>query len=275
MPSSEIVFAAVPPAAGDQSADIYMIHPNGSDLQRLTTTSVDETQPSLSPDQRLIVYVRKANGNHCGGCPESLWRIAADGGGPRELTSPYKANSDTPYDDSPSWSPDSRHIAYARSGPNSSRLWTISAAGGAALRLPVSGWYPAWGPRRIAYISGSNAIRTILPDGASPRTLSSARDTLAGSLAWSHEGQLAYLGWRFPRLFIVVLGGNQPRRIELPGLRPTFPVGGLGWSPDGQTFAFVAKGSRGGGRVFTIGVDGRHLTQITQRLSAVSYLSWR
>src|SRR4051812_16564816 len=70
--SSEIVFAAhrLPVSATGSSADIYAVHPDGRGLRRLTHTLVlDESQPSLSPDGRSIVYVQTANGYKCGGCP--------------------------------------------------------------------------------------------------------------------------------------------------------------------------------------------------------------
>jgi Tol biopolymer transport system component len=52
-------------------------------------------------------------------------------------------------------------------------------------------------------------------------------------------------------------------------------VTGLAWSPDGTRFAFVAADVNGNGEVYTIGVDGKGLQQVTHNLGAVGGLSWR
>jgi Tol biopolymer transport system component len=50
---------------------------------------------------------------------------------------------------------------------------------------------------------------------------------------------------------------------------------GLAWSQDGTRFAFVAADANGNGEVYTIGVDGKGLQQVTRNLGAVGNLSWR
>ncbi len=50
---------------------------------------------------------------------------------------------------------------------------------------------------------------------------------------------------------------------------------GLAWSPDGSRFAFTATDANGIGEVYTIGTDGKGLTQLSRNIGAVGDLSWR
>ena len=60
-----LVFALAPEGAVDApQTDIYSLHPDGSNLTRLTTSAPDadgnvqpQGSPALSPDRKRIVYV--------------------------------------------------------------------------------------------------------------------------------------------------------------------------------------------------------------------------
>lgn len=269
------------------SADLYAVNPDGSDLVQLTNTPTDETQPSLSPDRNSIVYVQQQFAEKCDGCPTTLWRVPASGGTPQQLTQ-HVYTETAPFDDSPTWSPDGSTIAFRNSGTDTPpALSEIAAAGGPVRSLRVKGiGSPVWGPKLIAfsdfsvprpviktYDPLSGAIRTVLNDtgpGAGKKDL--------GSLAWSADGRLAYVEYNAGgHASIFILGSKQPP-ISLATLPPrSSQISGLAWSPDGTRFAFVVAdpGGIGIGEIYTIGIDGKTLTQVTHNIGAVGSLSWR
>lgn len=76
--------------------DLYVVHPDGTGLRRLTHDTSDNAEPSWSPDGSRLVYVR--NGR--------LYVIRSDGRAPRPLSrTPILGHS-------PAWSPDGDLIAF-------------------------------------------------------------------------------------------------------------------------------------------------------------------
>ena len=91
----------------------------------------------------------------------------ADGSNQRNLTNNPR------HDDNPSWSPDGKHIAFARAGRNR-EIYVIDADGGNQRNLtnnPFSDRDPSWSPdgKRIAFVStrdGNREIYVIDAEGA-------------------------------------------------------------------------------------------------------------
>jgi TolB protein len=256
------------------SADVYSVAPDGSGLERVATTPTHELDPALSPDGTRVAFSRQAFADRCDGCAQSLWLTAPT----QQLTSRRETDA-APFDARPSWSPDGRTLVFERSGASvEPHLFTVPAAGGAVRDLNVAGVHPAWGPALIAFVrSGAgSAIQTIDPATGAVQTVLAGADP--GYLAWSSDGRLAYLtsgsGGR-PTIGIV----GSATRIDLRRLLPPRSIaGGLAWSPDGTRFAFTATDANGVGEVYTVGVDGTGLVQVTHDLGAVvglSDLSWR
>ncbi len=77
--------------------ELYVIRRNGTGLTRLTETNADETAPDWSANGRWIAYVR--NG--------AIWKMRPDGSG---ATPVVKTPTSVAW--TPSWSPDSKRIAY-------------------------------------------------------------------------------------------------------------------------------------------------------------------
>jgi Tol biopolymer transport system component len=270
----------------EPSADIYAIQPDGTGLTQLTDTPTDETQPSLSPDGSNVAYVQQAFAESCKGCPNELWRVSANGGTPQQLTQRTLQDA-SPFDDRPSWSPDSTTIAFERSSasvaPTLSELPTTG--GGPVRNLALKGVNdPIWGPKLIAfsdssiarpviktYDPGSGAVHTVVDD-----TSAGAGARSVGPLAWSADGRLACIEYDANGLGSIFTVGTNTRPLALAPLLPRYSrVSGLAWSPDATRFAFVATDVNGIGEVYTIGVDGSGLATVTQSIGAVGTLSWR
>jgi Tol biopolymer transport system component len=112
------------------SPRLYLIHPDGSGLRRLTTAY--GTNPSWSPDGHLIVF---DNGR-------GINIVRADGSATARITRPLTWDAD------PAWSPDGREIAFVRGESRDrtglSDLW-VMRPDGSHLRLVVkNATAPAW-----------------------------------------------------------------------------------------------------------------------------------
>jgi len=265
-------------ACSDPSADIYAVNPDGSGLRQLTATPTDERQPSISPDGSSVVYVQQQISERCDGCVSTLWRVPTAGGTPEQLT--FHADQDTlRFDTNPSWSPNGQQIAFLRSGFDvQPTLYVMPAGGGAASSLHVAGWPPAvWGPKQIAYVTNTVKPTVNTFDPASGATQIVAKsDGTGGPLAWSRDGRLAYLQADGDAHSSIVIVGSNSKPIALGSLlTPGVDVQGLAWSPDGTRFALTATDANGIGEVYTIGVSGKNLTQVTHDIGAVGNLSWR
>lgn len=260
------------------SADIYSIAPDGTGLQRLTSTPEHEFDPALSPDGTRVAYDQQAVADRCDGCAESLWVTPPV----TQLTAPKDTDA-MPFDADPSFSPDGSTIVFDRGGVEGPvDLYTIPTAGGTPRNLHVAGVYPAWGPKLIAFIpwnAKTPAIDTLDPSTGAVATVVAGKSLNAGALAWSTDGRLAYLSYDANGNASIRVAGSNARPIDVSALLPAGSrVVDLAWSRDGSRFAFVAQDANGLGELYTIGADGTDLTQVTRNAGLVlfgSSISWR
>ncbi|WP_097871670.1 DUF11 domain-containing protein [Streptomyces sp. rh34] len=168
---------------------VYVRDADGS-VRRLTTDK-DAAHPELSPDGRTVVF-DSAETEPDGTVQRDLWTIGIDGGDLRRI-------SDTPdNEESPTWSPDGKRIAYACDG-DALRGWQIfeqAVAGGPRTRIsdgPAGdATEPSWNPvaddaRRglVAYTLTTNPDPAV-DDGTELRAtqgLGTDRPLLAGTHA--------------------------------------------------------------------------------------------
>lgn len=146
----------------------------------------------------------------------------------------------------PTWSPDSKRIAYQSGG----RVWTIGVDG-AGRREVATGLYPAWSPDggTIAYVRAG-----VLHAG--PATYGSS---VIGPPSWSPDGkEIAYA---------------QPDGVYVGTSRVAAPVQEtrtVVWSPDGTLLAYTSAGS-----VYVVSADGsKPPLQVAGPFRTVSPLDW-
>ncbi|MEK6273427.1 MAG: hypothetical protein AABM42_12425 [Actinomycetota bacterium] len=166
---------------------IFKIRPDGERKRRMVTGLV--TAPEYSPNGERIVFSGIPKGKRHGG----IWTIRPDGSDLSRLTAPY---SNGYSDQSPSWSPDGRHIVFLRCHIDSS----IHACSGdvyvmranASHKHPIEPIYgsvsPTYSPAgdRIALsIHGEQCvdIYTINVWGSDPRLVTHNCDAAQGGTA--------------------------------------------------------------------------------------------
>jgi serine/threonine protein kinase len=107
---------------------------NTSGATRVTRQTGQVQVPSVSPDDREVVFVSDTGGH------TNLWIARTDGSGTRPIT--FETDSSIAIG-VPVWSPRGDHIAFVRSDAGKAALWTIRPDG-RGLRQVVHGWAPAW-----------------------------------------------------------------------------------------------------------------------------------
>jgi Tol biopolymer transport system component len=255
------------------SADLYSVAPDGAGLRRLTSTQTDETEPAVSPSGTQVAYTERDEAE-CKGCTETIWEMNANGSNRHALTT--QTNQNTIWtDESPSYSPDGASIVYSHWAGGAVRLEVISSRGGRPRPLPETGSYPAWGPRRIAFLASRNArIETVLPNGSKPQLVAEA-PRFDGGFAWSRNGRLAWLEQRQGgKLALAVARGNHVARFPLGSLRPQYDGAGVAWSPDASRLALTACDGTGICDVWTVAPNGKGLRRVTHGLGAGTRLRW-
>ena len=142
-------------------------------------------------------------------------------------------------DDSPSWSPDGRYIAFV-----SDRGIYVMGSDGSNLRQLTDNlaWdvSPTWSPdgRHIAFVSlrdGNREIYVMGSDGSNQRNLTnrSARDEAP---TWSPDGRhIAFQ--RGGEIYVMGSDGSNPRNLTNHSAWDEAPT----WSPDGRHIAFVSS----------------------------------
>lgn len=117
---------------------IYLMSSDGSDVRRLTFDGNYNAAPVWSPRGDWIAYVCRTDDKQY-----KLCLITPDGHRRVQITTGRGV------DDSPSWSPDGRHLVFSSTGEGKSHIYMINSDGGDLERLTSGGTYhgsPSWSP---------------------------------------------------------------------------------------------------------------------------------
>lgn len=187
------------------------------------------------------------------------------------ITNPNLAGSrrlaritDCANDDGPSWSPDSRKVAFFCTGGEGGGIYVVNADGENLHRV-TKDWqdnYPTWSPdgQWIAFGSGDGAIHIINDQGENPRKLTEANDFANPS--WSPDGgTIAYS--RKDGIYLMNTDGGGVRKLANQGTCPT-------WSPDGHWIAFTSIPPG----VYVMDADGKNVRRLTDSDISTGCPTW-
>ncbi|MFN2468016.1 MAG: hypothetical protein ABR521_07825 [Gaiellaceae bacterium] len=202
--------------------------------------------PSFSRDGRLVAFYGQEGED---GSDGGLWVQPPRGGKARYLT-PALGQTESHDASPPTWSRDSRRIAYSFGG----RIYVYDLSRGrrtALLRTPGRPQTePVWSPdgRWIAFVRGAppdssdtrTAVGIVRPDGSGLRILTNL-PFVESTPTWSPDSRrLAFLadyrrteqGAR--RAYVVSIAGGPPRRIIRPLCGKPEQLAALAWGPRGR-----------------------------------------
>jgi serine/threonine protein kinase/Tol biopolymer transport system component len=120
-------------------------------MTRLTFQDGLQTQPTWSPDGRLIAYASDRSGNM------DIWVQPVSGGEAVQVT------RDPADDTAPAWSPDGQLIAF-RSERSGGGIYVVAALGGQERRLSAVGQRPRWSPDGLRLLCSSETGQNELAD---------------------------------------------------------------------------------------------------------------
>jgi WD40 repeat protein len=144
----------------DGNSEVYISDTLTTLSQRVTNSSAEDSHPALSPDGSTIVFVSNRSG------APRLWSVAAPAPDATTFDVPaaLATGSATEIPEgAPAWSPDGSTIAFSSARSGTSQIFTIPAAGGAAVELttePGGAFSPAWSGdgQTIYYLSATGIL---------------------------------------------------------------------------------------------------------------------
>jgi len=200
--------------------------------------------PALSPDGKMVAYVRESNGR------QDLYVSRVAGGEHVRLT------NDDSRKDAPQFSPDGERLTFVRYAANAAQpeICVVPALGGGIVPLVPDAQYPAWSPdgNSLAFIlrkpGDHEALAVSGTDGSNVRTILKGDDVypFLSTPSWSPDGMTLTVsrsrGGMNRDIWIVPAHGGEATRLtkDAAGVVSDWPV----FAPDGR--GVVHRSNRGG-----------------------------
>lgn len=297
----------------DDCRQVYTMKTDGSDMTRLTSEAGSKLFPQISPNGKMIAFVRAGKDSMVLAAPpaEGLYIIGADGQTTIEI---YDGTVDGLF----AWSPDSKQIAFSHPDWTNKTydlfegseefydtecaydVYVISLDSGNIIRLTTEGGrYPTWSPdgKQIAFVStrqykwkdtetkqdiyimnsdGSNQTRIPIP-----RPFGNSPIPNPLSLSWSPDGKkfVFWARWGNPSIFTMDTDGSNLTQLDIALVNSTYTTIGKhpAWSPDSKQIAFNSNRNEGGLMgIYIMNADGSDIKHIVKnsRYVRAEYPTW-
>jgi Tol biopolymer transport system component len=237
-------------------ADIYVCDLAGGNLRRVTFEDRAIHGLAFTPNGEVIYATQLGNGT-------KLWRIAINGGSPRDLFLPGR---DASY---PAVSATHDRLAYTES-PSVSSVWRAaldspSSTGHPILRSSGREFSPSYSPdgQRIADISDQSGFEEIWisdAEGGNRVRITNFKGPQPGRPLWSPDGKWLLFDLRRSG------GAEVDKMLAEPGSKPVRLLnGGRGasWSHDGKSIYFEQRNV-----IWKASADGGNLEPVTERFAS-------
>jgi dipeptidyl aminopeptidase/acylaminoacyl peptidase len=231
-----------------EDLEIMAWAPDGTSVQ-LTRTRTSDTQPSWSPDGRLIAFRTSRYGTRLN-AHEQIMVMSADGTGTRRVS---RDADPVVFSSQPAFSPDGGRIVFRSNRDTRTRIaevYSMDLQGGDVRRLTdTPGFderYPTLSPDGTTLLYASNrggtwGIWAANADGSDPRVVfdGPAEDRAP---AWSPDGtHIAFETWSEENVDgevrVVAADGTGMRTVTTNPSHDEGPA----WSPDGSMLAFTSE----------------------------------
>jgi len=227
LPNGKIAYTAVV----EKGKTIFMMDAGGGNQKQLIPNGGENLYPSVSDDNRYLVFQSNRNGRY------EVWRADSVTGDLRPVTNVEVAAQ-------PHISPDGKWIVYVSDPKEFGTLYRISSDGGEATRLtekPAKWARVSPDSKFVAcgyYDSGTQKLAIIPISGGEPVRVfdTPPAANLGLGVRWTPDGKaVAYRDW-VDGIWMQALNANAPERLK--GL-PHEKLYAFDWSADGKFLAFT------------------------------------
>ena len=253
------------------SVDIYLMDPNGGNIELLTRTPIGDTYPTWSPDGRLIAVQGHEDGLLF------LYLIHLTDNRLQKLPMKISASSMT-------WSPDSRYLVFHGFGHGDNTPFRIlDVQTEAVFDLKNSkGWEPDWSPdgKHLVFNGDGLYVGEITPDFqlVRIRKLTEGAHTYP---SWSPDGKrIAFYDLRDNKIKMVPFapGGRNVVRVHQT-VWQFFENGQFAspptWSPDGTHLVFAFREAGIIPRIYLASLDGKVKKTLQDDVGWAPYWIWK